>query len=133
MKLNPLEFVVLLSIIIGSALLVAGCSHIKVTPEEHCCQRLDVRTKEMQDFNRFCKVLVFAANTNKDPGAQESIKARLGVCRFVFGVNTNAELMSAGPDENFYKVRHYTIPNPAENGWQMPLNCDPAEPACEEF
>ena len=109
-----------------------GCSHAPVTPEKHCCQRLDVRTAEMQDFNRFCKVLIFAARTNKDPAAQESIKNRLGVCRFVFGVNTNQELLSAGPDANFHKVRTYYIPVDNE-GWLNPLDCDPAEPTCEEF
>ena len=133
MKLNALEFVVLLAIIICSALLVAGCSHIKPPTPKNCCQRLDVRTAEMQDFNRFCKVLIFAARTNKDPAAQESSKNRLGVCRLVFGVDTNRELLSAGPETNFHKVRTYYISNPAEMGWQTPLDCDPAQPTCEEF
>ena len=125
MKLNPLEFVMLLAIIICSALLIAGCSHTKVAPEKNCCQRLDVRTKEMQDFNRFCKVLVVARATNKDAQAQESIKNRLGVCRFVFGVSTNRELLSA------VDSRH--LPTMIEMGWQTPLDCDPSEPTCEEF
>ena len=131
MKLIALEFVVLLSIIICSALLVAGCSHTPVSSEKHCCKRLDVRTTEMQDFNRFCKVLIFAARTNKDPSAQESIKNRLGVCRFVFGVETTEDRLSAGPDSNFHKVRTYYIP--VEMGWQIPLDCDPSQPTCEEF
>jgi len=87
----------------------------------------------MQDFNRFCKVLIFAARTNKDSSAQESIKNRLGVCRFVFGVETNEDLLSAGPDANFHKVRAYYLGDPTEMGWQAPLDCDPAEPTCEEF
>jgi hypothetical protein len=133
MKLNALEFVVLLAIIICSALLVAGCSHVATSPKD-CCQRLDVRTNEMQEFNRFCKVLVFAAQrTDKNTKTYESIENRLGVCRFVFGVDNDSDLLSAGPDETYYKVRQYIIPAPSEGGWQMPLDCDPMQPSCEEF
>ena len=116
-----------------TALLFMGCGHTPSSTKD-CCQRLDVRTTEMEDFNRLCKVLIFAARTNKDPSVQESIKNRLGVCRFVFGVETNLELLSAGPESNFHKVRTYYLKGePTEMGWMTPLDCDPAEPTCEEF
>ena len=125
MKLTPLGFIVLVAIIICSALLVSSCRIAPIHPARNCCQRLDVRTKEMQEFNRFCKVLAAAQFINKDLQAQESIKNRLGVCRFVFGVTTNRELLSAaGP---------HHLPAMIEMGWQIPLDCDPAEPTCEEF
>ena len=125
MKLTPLGFIVLIAIIMCSALLVSGCRVAPIHPPRNCCQRLDVRTKEMGDFNRYCKVLIVARATNKDPQAQESITNRLRVCRFVFGVSTNRELLSA--------VDSHHLPASLEMGWQVPLDCDPAEPTCEEF
>ena len=116
-------------IILTSFLIAAGCSHAP-SVDKNCCQRLDVRTKEMQDFNRFCKVLIFAARSNKDPRTQETIKDRLGVCRFVFGVEKNEHLLSAGPDANFHKVQAYYIPT--STGWDPP-ECDPSDVHCEEF
>jgi len=118
-----------LSLVFG----LSGCAH-NAPAIENCCQRLDVRTKEMQEFNRFCKVLVFAVHrTDKNTKTYESIQNKLGVCRFVFGVENDNELLSSGPDDAYYKVRQYIIPNPSENGWMMPLDCDPDQPSCEEF
>ena len=111
--------------ILLTSLMFMGCRVAPIHPTRNCCQRLDVRTKEMQDFNRYCKVLVVARATNKDAQAQESIKNRLGVCRFVFGVSTNRELLSAADPHH--------LPTTLEMGWQIPLDCDPSEPTCEEF
>tara|TARA_R100000808_G_C2152013_1_gene161270 strand:- start:1038 stop:1421 length:384 start_codon:yes stop_codon:yes gene_type:complete len=127
-----MKYIILTSLLFMT---VSGC---KIAPVKHyasndCCSRLDVRTKEMQEFNRYCKVLVFAAKTEKDPKTKKGVTERIGICKFVFGVKTNAELLSAGPDESYYKVRHYLITNPDENGFPTVLDCDPNQPACEEF
>ena len=133
MKLNPLEFVMLLAIIICSALLFVGCSHIKPpTPEKHCCQRLDVRTAEMERYQRFCKVIAFGV-LNKEPKSlnNKHVPGLLVGCRFVFGVNTNSDLLYP------FTAQAYPFPKTVEReiemGWQTPLDCDPSEPTCEEF
>jgi hypothetical protein len=112
---------------------ISACASTPRSPSEECCQRLDARTQEMQEFNRFCKVLIFAERTNKNPAIQESIARRLGICRFVFGAENNTELLSAGPDDNLYKVQHFLDQDLPVNGWRTPLDCDPSEPTCEEF
>jgi len=132
MKLTPLGFVVLLAIIICSALLVAGCSHTKVAPEKHCCQRLDVRTAEMTRYHRFCKVIAIGV-LNQDPKSlnNKHVPGLLVGCRFVFGVNTNADLVAPFTAQAYPFPK--TVGREIEMGWQVPLDCDPAEPTCEEF
>ena len=122
----------LVAIIICSALLIVGCSHTPTTPEKHCCQRLDVRTAEMERYQRFCKVIAFGM-LNKDPKAlnNKHVPGLLVGCRFVFGVNTNSDLLYP------FTAQAYPFPKSAareiEMGWQTPLDCDPSEPTCEEF
>ena len=108
----------------------AGCRIAPIHPARNCCQRLDARTTMLQNFNRYCKVLVVDQQTNTNHTEQESIQNRLRSCRFVFGVSTNMELMSDRPDENHSVHSHRLF---SEGGWQIPLDCDPNEPTCEEF
>ena len=122
--------------IILTSLLFMGCSHAPITAEKHCCQRLDVRTVEMQRYYRFCRVIAVGVLT-KDPKSlnNKHVPGLLRGCRFVFGVNTNEKLLvlAVASQQNFqpHAVRSYYFP--LENGWQTPLDCDPAEPTCEEF
>tara|TARA_R100001443_G_scaffold99912_1_gene107132 strand:- start:2426 stop:2839 length:414 start_codon:yes stop_codon:yes gene_type:complete len=135
-KPNTIDVITYVGIAASLALLfmfAGGCSTTTEAQINNCCERLDTRTKEMQEFNRYCKVLVFAAKTENNKEIKESVDQRIGICKFVFGVKTNTELLSAGPDEGYYKVRHYLIPNPDENGFPAVLDCDPQEPSCEEF
>jgi|TARA_R110002110_G_scaffold33223_6_gene114059 hypothetical protein len=117
--------------IIMTSLLFMGCSHAP-TIEKNCCQRLDVRTAEMSRYHRFCKVIAIGV-LNQDPKSLNSkhVPGLLVGCRFVFGVNTNADLVAP------FTAQAHPFPKTAareiEMGWMTPLDCDPAEPACEEF
>jgi hypothetical protein len=89
MKLNALEFIVLLAIIICSALLVAGCSHAQATPAdpEQCCKRLKVRSITLGKFERICIGLAFLEGRfASDPKAVKNIKQGLDICKYVFAV-----------------------------------------------
>jgi hypothetical protein len=118
--------------IIMTSIIFMGCSHTPTTPEKHCCQRLDVRTAEMSRYHRFCKVIAVGV-LNQDPKALNSkhVPGLLVGCRFVFGVNTNADLVAP------FTAQAYPLPTTVarelEMRWMIPLDCDPAEPTCEEF
>ena len=89
MKLNALEFVVLLAIIICSALLVAGCSHAQPIPSDpqECCKRLKVRSITLGRFERMCIGLAFLERTyTNDPNALKNIQQGLDICKYVFAV-----------------------------------------------
>ena len=115
-----------------TSIMFMGCSHTPTTSQKHCCQRLDVRTAEMTRYQRFCKVIAFGV-LNKDPKSlnNKHVPGLLVGCRFVFGVNTNADLVAP------FTAQAYPFPKSVEvgteMGWQTPLDCDPAEPTCEEF
>ncbi len=122
--------------ILMTSLMFVGCSHAPASVPNQCCERLDVRTVEMQRYYRFCRVIAVGVLT-KDPKSlnNKHVPGLLRGCRFVFGVNTNEKLLvlAVASQQNFqpHAVRSYYFP--LENGWQTPLDCDPAEPACEEF
>jgi hypothetical protein len=117
--------------ILMTSIMFMGCSHAP-TPQTHCCQRLDVRTAEMSRYHRFCKVIAVGV-LNQDPKALNSkhVPGLLVGCRFVFGVNTNADLVAP------FTAQAYPLPTTVarelEMRWMIPLDCDPAEPTCEEF
>jgi len=91
----------------------------------------------MDTFNRYCKVALFLAQSEnkKEVGSGVRKKARdaVNICKFVFDVETDDELVVAGDQQDYYKVRSYLVPDPFENGgWNHP-DCDPSEMGCEEF
>jgi hypothetical protein len=122
-------------------LVLAGCSmrlH-RDSPKDvrKCCHRLSLQATEMQRFDRYCKVALFLANSTNTKavgsGVRKSARDAVNVCKFVFRVDTDEELVRAGDEQDYYKVRSYVLPDPADNGGWMHPNCDPAEVHCEEF
>tara|TARA_S200002703_G_scaffold104177_1_gene90410 strand:- start:2663 stop:2938 length:276 start_codon:yes stop_codon:yes gene_type:complete len=91
----------------------------------------------MEKFNRYCKVALFLANSENSKevgsGVRKGARDAVNVCKFVFGVKTDDELVTAGDEQEYYRVRSYILKEPDLNqGWIRP-NCDPAEIHCEEF
>ena len=124
-------------LMIAAATIVAGCATTQPTDPRDCCNRLSLHTEQMTTFNRYCKVALFLSKSaNKSVGkvVQKNATAAVKVCKFVFDVDTDAELIAAGDEQEYHRVRSYIILNPSENGfWRESLPCDPAESACEEF
>jgi hypothetical protein len=133
---------------IGSSLLLlmfaSGCASTDTIPKKKgCCERLDVRMKQMEKYSRLCKVMVFAEGINKFDKNKKDIQQGIALCKFVFGVDNKKALLTVGPDEDFYQARFYILdgtkrtekPAKAEGqmDWMDPLPCDPDEFACEEF
>ena len=133
---------------IGASLLLlmlaaSGCASTSVAPKKGCCERLDVRMKQMEKYSRLCKVLVFAEGINKFDKNKRDIQQGIALCKFVFGADDKKDLLTIGPDEDFYQARFYILdgtrgsekPAKAEGqmDWMNPLPCDPDEFACEEF
>ena len=127
--------------IVASLLLVgihaSGCAlHAKVytAKAKGCCDRLDVRTKEMDEFNRYCMMMVFADRKETDEKILKDVKHRVELCKFVFGVTANDDLLSLSKDKakHFDKVRSYTVPL-RSGAWHPPIGCDPHDIHCEEF
>ena len=121
--------------IVSSLLLVllaaSGCAvRAKVyTNQESCCERLDVRLKEMEEFNRYCMMMVFADRNEDNP--KEDIQRRLNLCKFVFGVPRDQDLMSHLQN---MEVRPHSAWRQVYNDfWNHPVSCDPSEVHCEEF
>ncbi len=121
-------------------MLVSGCSmKFYKTPKDvrQCCERVSAHTEEMEKFNRYCKVALFLANSENSKevgsGVRKGARDAVNVCKFVFGVKTDDELVTAGDEQEYYRVRSYILKEPDLNhGWIRP-NCDPAEIHCEEF
>jgi len=125
---------------IAASLLVAmmylsGCAlHAKVytNKNEACCERLDTRLQEMEEFNRYCMMMVFADRKETKPKVKEDIQRRINLCKFVFGVPRDQDLMShlesrtpvSGNDA--WRRVYYDF-------WNPPISCDPTEIHCEEF
>jgi len=134
-KLNTVEVITLLGIIscLGLILFAAsGCAlHAKVYTDknEQCCERLDSRLEAMEEFNRYCMMIVFAGRKEKDPKVLEDINRRLDLCKFVFGVPRDQDLMS--------HLENRTLQDPwrqvYHDFWNPPISCDPREVHCEEF
>ena len=85
------------------SLLLSGCAaHVPVA-QSNCCKRLDIRAVEMQRYYRFCKTIAKGV-VNRDPKALRNrhVPGLLASCRYVFDVNTNADLLhlfsSPSPD-----------------------------------
>ncbi len=123
--------------IILSSLILVGCAHSPKPKGDECCKRLSLQSEQMSTFNRYCKVALFLSKSaNKAVGkvVQKNATAAVKVCKFVFDVDTDEELIAAGDEQEYYRVRSYIILNPSENTfWRKTLPCDPAEAACEEF
>ena len=136
--------VLTLSVVIFSlfvVFLMSGCHHnlyqSKATDPRQCCQRLSLHHKQMSQFNRYCKVALFLSKSktsNLGKGVKENATTAVNVCKFVFGVKTDEELVAAGDAQEYYRVRSYIITEEEDNnGWRKTWDCDPAEPSCEEF
>jgi hypothetical protein len=76
------------------SLMLSGCVAHSPVAQSNCCQRLDIRTVEMQRYYRFCKTLAKGV-VNRDPKALRNrhVPGLLEACRYVFDVNTNVELL----------------------------------------
>ena len=131
-------------------LAASGCSmkfHKAPKDVRQCCERVSAHAKEMEKFGRYCKVAVFLANSENTKavgaGVRKAARQAVGVCKFVFRVETDEHLISAGDSQDSYQARFYILdgtkgsekPAKAEERfeWRNPLPCDPAEFACEEF
>jgi len=144
-KFNLIDIITMLGIAASILLLLmyaSGCSmkFYKQSPADvrKCCDRVNAHTKEMDKFNRYCKVAFFLANSeNKKEvgsGVRKGARDAVNVCKFVFDVETDADLLAAGDRQDYYKVRSYVLPAPSdEPGSWNPPQCDPAEIHCEEF
>jgi len=117
-----------------------GCSmKFYKTPKDvrQCCERVSAHTQEMEKFARYCKVAVFLATSENTKavgsGVRKSARQAADVCKFVFRVETDEELVSAGDAQEYYKVRSYIFTDPDLNGGWIHPDCDPAEIHCEEF
>ena len=75
--------------------LLSGCASTSTPIKgQQCCQQVEVRTKEMSEFNRYCMMLVFAGREESHPEVLEDIKQRLELCKFVFSVSDEQSLIS---------------------------------------
>lgn len=137
LRLEPFDVLVLAVIALLTALIFSsGCATTTPLDSRQCCERLSLHQKQMSTFNRYCKVALFLSkSTNKSVGkvVQKNAAAAVKVCKFVFDVDTDEELVAAGDEQEYYRVRSYVIPLTDGNGWRNTLDCDPAEFACEEF
>ena len=147
-KLKDIDLISVVFIILGLVALlapIAGCSHgfyvqghrvAKVDDPRQCCQRLSLHHKEMSQFNRYCKVALFLSKGKKGvvgKGVRENANTAVKICKFVFNVDTDDELIAAGDEQEYYRVRSYIVPATESPGWRKQLDCDPQEPSCEEF
>ena len=126
------------SFIALTVLFLTGCGHAQtVTDVRKCCARVDASSAEMDRFNRYCKVALFLAKSEntKEVGSKvkEGARNAVNICKFVFSVRTDEELIAAGDQIHYYKVRSYMVPDPSKNGGWNPPGCDPQELHCEEF
>ncbi len=135
-KLKFIDWITILGIVVSASVLtvaMSGCAvRAKVyTNQESCCERLDVRLKEMEEFNRYCMMMVFADRNEANPKIKEDIQRRLNLCKFVFGVPRDQDLMSHLQN---MEVRPHSAWRQVYNDfWNHPVSCDPSEVHCEEF
>jgi len=141
-KFNTIEVVTFVGILTCLVLLLtAGCSmklaRNSAADVRKCCDRVSAHTKEMDKFNRYCKVALFLANSeNKKEvgsGVRKGARDAVNICKFVFDVETDEDLLAAGDEQDYYKVRSYIIKSPDGNGGWIHPQCDPADMHCEEF
>lgn len=135
-KLNAIDWITIIGIVVSASVLtvaMSGCSlRAKVyTTKDACCERLDLRVKEMKEFNRYCIMMVFADRKTKDPKIREDIKRRVNLCKYVFGVPRDQDLMSHL--ENKSPKPHNAWRQVYHDFWNPPISCNPVEVHCEEF
>ena len=136
-KMNTVELVTLVGIIASVLVLLlaaSGCAlHAKVYTDQNevCCERLDTRLAEMEEFNRYCMMMVFADRKEENPKVKEDIQRRLNLCKFVFGVPRDQDLMSHLENKEISGVNAWR--QVYHDFWNPPISCDPAEIHCEEF
>tara|TARA_R100000278_G_scaffold86172_1_gene65803 strand:- start:967 stop:1353 length:387 start_codon:yes stop_codon:yes gene_type:complete len=122
--------------ILVATLAMAGCHHnLTETDVKECCSRLSLKDREMENFVRYCKVAVFLKRGSiKDAKVINTAAQAVNVCKFVFGVEKDHDLLSAFEDEYFYDWRRANQILPNNNlWWRHPPGCKPTEWNCEEF
>jgi hypothetical protein len=141
-KFTLIDIVTMLGIA-ASILLVlmfaSGCSmkFYKQSPADvqNCCDRVSAVNKEMDKFNRYCKIALFLANSDNKKevgnGIRKGAREAVNICKFVYKVETDADLLAAGDHHDYYRVRSYVITEPDLNGGWINPGCDPAEIHCE--
>jgi len=113
-----------------------ACATTNPDPRK-CCERVSLHQKQMTQFNRYCKVALFLKRSR--PGmiskqVQKNAATAVDVCKYVFGVVSDQDLVIAGDEQEYQRVQSYILLNPAENDfWRENLPCDPEHPTCEEF
>ena len=141
-KINTHEVVTYLGMAATILLMLtyaSGCSmkFYKESPAQvqNCCDRVSAVNKEMDKFNRYCKIALFLANSkNKKEvgnGIRKGAREAVNICKFVYKVETDEDLLAAGDHHDYYRVRSYMITEPDLNGGWIKPNCDPAELHCE--
>jgi hypothetical protein len=142
--LDTLTFLGILALIV-LLLGISGCNHrmylqghriANAGDPRKCCQRLSLHHKQMAQFTRYCKVALFLSKSEVasiGTGVKENAATAVKVCKFVFGVETDEDLVAAGDEQEYYRVQSYIVLPENEMGWRKTLDCDPHEPACEEF
>ena len=133
--IDIVTFVGIVSSIILILLFASGCAHKTPIDTRGCCQRLSLQTEEMSKFTRYCKVALFLSkSTVIDKKVKRAGADAVKVCKFVFNVESDQDLIAAGDAQEYYRVRSYIILDPDRQGfWRETLDCDPAEMSCEEF
>lgn len=126
-------------------LYASGCNHrmyvqghriANAGDTRECCKRLSLQQTQMTQFNRYCKVALFLSNSKVaaiGKGVKENAAAAVKICKFVFGVETDEELVAAGDEQEYHRVQSYIVLPADEMGWRKTLDCDPQEHTCEEF
>ena len=145
-KFNLIDVVTLVGIISSILLILmfaSGCAmkmkFYEQSPADvrKCCERVSLHQKEMEKFNRYCKVALFLANSEKSKnigsGVRKGARDAVNVCKFVFGVKTDAELVAAGDEQEYQRVQTFITLPEDEMGLRKTLDCDPQEFSCEEF
>jgi hypothetical protein len=122
-----------------------GCNHrmylqghriANAGDSRECCKRLSLQQEQMTQFNRYCKVALFLSKStlaNIGKGVKEGALSAVKICKFVFAVETDEELVAAGDAQEYQRVHSYIVLPENEMGWRKVLDCDPEEPSCEEF
>ncbi len=137
LRLEPLDVLVLAAIALITALIfTSGCATTPPLDSRQCCKRLSLHHEQMSTFNRYCKVALFLSKSaHKSVGkvVQKNAAAAVKVCKFVYNVDTDEDLIAAGDEQEYHRVRSYIIIPGDHTGWRKSLDCDPQQPACEEF
>ena len=109
--------------IILTSMLMTACAHTGAPDPKQCCERLSLHQQEMEKFTRYCKVALFLhrGNTINDKKVKELSKRAVNVCMFVFGAQSEEQLVSISDlNEGYHKVRHYII-LPEDSFWRRTL------------